>query len=68
MIVSITGRAAVTTAIIAALENSAMMHVVESYGVELKPQELDNYNRANMPTLPHKQTYVPPVNRKSKRY
>jgi len=57
-----------TADIIKAVENSAMMHVVESHDVALKPQQLDNYIHQGMPELPFQQTYVPKLNRKSKRW
>ena len=57
-----------TADVFKAMENSAMMHVVESHDASLKPQQLDNYIHQGMPALPLQQTYVPKLNRKSKRW
>jgi hypothetical protein len=57
-----------TADIIKAVESSAVMHVVEKHGEALKPQYLDTYIHKGMPSLPLKQTYVPKLNRKSKRW
>ena len=69
VIISVVGaRKALTAEIIKAMENNAMMHVVESHDASLKPQQLDNYIHQGMPELPFQQTYAPKLNRKSKRW
>lgn len=46
----------------------AVMHSCEIHEQALKPTTIEQRLEAGLPDLPFTQTYVPPLNRKSKRW